>query len=271
MMARFQYLKGDSFFHKMDPTCKFIWNFVVVATIFMNFAMPYSVTWYVYVAILAIIVAKITPKQYARSQLAFLGLVLFVAFWKTVYYVPEEGEVVRVLFTWGPINMTQEGMLEGFSQMWRSLVIIGLSIIFTMTTDPGRLVDSLIQVARVPYRIGFTAYAAMRFIPIYQYEAQVILNAHQIRGVGDEGKSFTSRLKLYRSMLVPLLVSGIRRAQAASIAMDSRAFGAYDKRTQIRKATVSRSDIAFVLVHVGIAVAAFYYFIILGRGIQYLG
>lgn len=270
-MARFQYLKGDSFFHKMDPTCKFIWNFIVVATVIMNFAIEYSLTWYVYVTLLAIVAAKIAVRQYVRSQLAFLGMVLFIAFWKSVYYVPDEGEVVRILFAWGPINMTREGIFEGFSQMWRSLVIISTSIIFTITTDPGRLVDSLIQIARVPYRIGFTAYAALRFIPIYQNEAQVILNAHQIRGVGDEGKSFTSRFKLYRSLLVPLLVSGIRRAQAASIAMDSRAFGAYDKRTQIRKATVSRSDIAFVLVHVVIGIAAFYYFIILGRGIHYLG
>ena len=112
------------------------------------------------------------------------------------------------------------------------------------------MVDSLIQIAKIPYRIGFTAYAALRFIPIYQNEAQVILNAHQIRGVGEEGKSFASKFRLYRSLLVPLLVSGLRRAQAASIAMDSRAFGAHDKRTEIREATVSRATIAFVLAHV---------------------
>ena len=270
-MARFQYLKGNSFFHKMDPTLKFAWNFVVVLTVILNFDLLYTTSWYVYAFLMAILVAQIPLKQYLRSILIFVGMALFIAFWKSVYYNPEEGEVVRVLFAWGPINMTVEGVLEGFSSFFRVLVIVSLSIVFTLTTDPGRMVESLIQIARVPYRIGYTAYAALRFIPIYEYEAQVILNAHQIRGVGEEGKSLGSRFKLYRSLLVPLLVSGIRRAQAASIAMDSRAFGAYDKRTILEKAQVSRSTIVFVLIHIAIGVAAFYYYIILGHGTQFLG
>lgn len=270
-MARFQYLKGNSFFHKMDPTLKFAWNFVVVLIVILNFGLLYTTLWYFYAFLMAVLIARIPLKQYLRSILLFVGMALFIAFWKSVYYNPEVGEVVHVFFTWGPINVTQEGILEGFASFFRVLVIVSLSITFTLTTDPGRMVESLIQIARVPYRIGYTAYAALRFIPIYEYEAQVILNAHQIRGVGEEGKSLGSKFRLYRSLLVPLLVSGIRRAQAAAIAMDSRAFGAYDKRTILEKARVSRSTIVFVLIHIAIGVAAFYYYIILGHGTQFLG
>jgi energy-coupling factor transport system permease protein len=262
-MARFQYLKGDSFFHRMDPTWKFVWNFVVVGTIILNFDVLYTALWYVYVFVLAVFIARIPLKQYLRSIAFFVAIALFIAVWKSVYYAWEEYEQVHLLFSWGPINMTREGILEGFTSGIRVLVIVSLSILFTLTTDPGRMVDSLIQVARIPYRLGYTAYATLRFIPLYENEAQVIINAHQIRGVGETGKSLGSKLRLYRSLLVPLLVSGIRRAQAASIAMDSRAFGAYEKRTFIRKATVSRSAIAFVCVHIAVAVAAFFYFIIL--------
>jgi energy-coupling factor transport system permease protein len=151
------------------------------------------------------------------------------------------------------------------------MVIVSLSVLFGVTTDPARMVESMIQVGRIPYRIGYTAYASMRFIPIYENEAQVITNAHLIRGVGEAGKSFRSRLKLYWSLLVPLLVSGIRRAQIASIAMDSRGFGAYSKRTIMREIKVSRATKAFVLLHLAITVAAFCYYIILGHGIQFLG
>jgi energy-coupling factor transport system permease protein len=257
MMARFQYLKGDSFFHRMDPTWKFVWNFVVVGTIILDFDIWYIVAWYLYVFLLAIFAAKISLKQYVRSILLFVGI-----------YFAEEAHVI---FAWGPINMTQEGVLEGVSVFFRILVIVSLSILFTLTTDPGRMVESLIQVAKIPYRIGYTAYAVLRFIPIYENEAQVIINAHQIRGVGETGKSLGSRVKLYRSLLVPLLVSGIRRAQAASIAMDSRGFGAFAKRTTIRETRVSRSTVAFVLMHVAIGLVAFYYFIIMGQGSQHLG
>jgi energy-coupling factor transport system permease protein len=266
-MARFQYLKGDSFFHRMDPTWKFVWNFVVVGTIIFNFDIWYIVVWYLYVFLLAIFAAKIPLRQYIRSILLFVGIGLFMALWDSVYFAEE----AHVIFAWGPINMTQEGVLEGVSVFFRILVIVSLSILFTLTTDPGRMVESLIQVAKIPYRIGYTAYAVLRFIPLYENEAQVIINAHQIRGVGETGKSLGSRVKLYRSLLVPLLVSGIRRAQAASIAMDSRGFGAFAKRTTIRETRVSRSTVVFVLMHVAIGLVAFYYFIIMGQGSQHLG
>ena len=270
-MARFQYLKGKSFFHRMDPTWKFLWNFVVVGTVILNFDLLYTALWFVYGFLLAIFLARIPVKQYLKSMLVFVGIAFFIAFWKSVYYNPEVGETVHAFFAWGPINVTQEGILEGFSSFFRVLVVVSLSIVFTLTTDPGRMVESLIQIARIPYRIGYTAYAALRFIPIYEYEAQVILNAHQIRGVGEAGKSLGSKLKLYRSLLVPLLVSGIRRAQASSIAMDSRGFGAYDKRTILHKVNVSRSTITFVLIHIAAGVVAFYYYIILVHGTQFLG
>ena len=251
----------------MDPTWKFVWNFVVVGTVILNFDLLYTALWFVYAFLLAVFLAQIPIRQYLRSILLFVGIALFIALWKSVYYAEE----AQVLFAWGPINVTQEGILEGFASFFRVLVIVSLSVIFTLTTDPGRMVESLIQVAKVPYRIGYTAYAALRFIPIYENEAQVIINAHQIRGVGETGKSLRSKARLYRSLLVPLLVSGIRRAQAASIAMDSRGFGAYAKRTIIHEVKVSRSTMVFVLVHIAIGAVAFYYYIILGQGIQFLG
>jgi energy-coupling factor transporter transmembrane protein EcfT len=96
-------------------------------------------------------------------------------------------------------------------------------------------------------------------------------NAHLIRGVGEGGTGILSKAMLYRSLLIPLLVSGIRRAQALSIAMDSRGFGAFPKRTVLRSVTVSRSTVVFVLIHIAFFIVAFYYFILQGLGSQHLG
>jgi energy-coupling factor transport system permease protein len=266
-MARFSYMKGDSPLHKMDPTWKFLWNFLVVLAVIVNFNILYAALWYIYIFILIVFVARIPFKMYIRGISFFMGIAFFIFLWVVMYF-PEGNQVI---FEWGPIRTTMEGILHGISLVFRVMVIVSLSVLFAMTTDPARLVESMIQVGRVPYRIGYTAYASMRFIPIYENEAQVITNAHLIRGVGEAGKSFKSKLKLYWSLLVPLLVSGIRRAQIASIAMDSRGFGAYSKRTIMREIKVSTATKAFVLVHLAITVAAFYYYIILGHGIQHLG
>jgi energy-coupling factor transport system permease protein len=266
-MARFSYLKGDSFFHRMDPTWKLLWNVVVIVTVILNFNPIYSALWYLYAVSLTIFVARMPLRKYLRAMIVFFVMALFIAFWKTIYY-PEEA---NVLLTWGPFRVTQEGILEGFGAFFRVLVIVTMSILFTLTTDPGRMVESLIQVAKVPYRIGYMAYATLRFIPLYENEAQVIINAHLIRGVGEAGKSLGSKFKLYRSLLVPLLVSGIRRAQASAIAMDSRGFGAYSTRTILHKVYVAKSTKVFVLVHVAIGIVFFYYFVIAGHGSQFLG
>lgn len=267
-MARFGYVDGTSFFHRMDPTWKLLWNLVIVGMVILSFDLVYALGLFLYVLALTLTVAHIPLRRYARSITVFLGMGLFVALWKSLYSAWAGYEAVHVWYSWGPINVTREGVYDGAATLARVIAIASVSLLFTLTTDPSRLVDSLIQVAGLPYRIGYVAYAALRFIPLYDSEVRTIKQAHQIRGVGEDGRGVVTKLRLYRSLLVPLLVSGIRRAQATSIAMDSRAFGAYGRRTVVRKAEVSHDAKAFVLAHVPAAAAAFYYFVMLGNGVQ---
>ena len=41
-MARFKYVPGSSFFHKMDPTMKFVWVFTVIISVIANFEIIYA-------------------------------------------------------------------------------------------------------------------------------------------------------------------------------------------------------------------------------------
>ncbi len=266
-MRRFNYLKGDSFFHRMDPTWKLAWNFALVLSIIVNFDVRYSAAWLVYVVFLILFIARIPLGQYVRTISFFAMIGFFIACWQSVYN-PWGG---TLLFTWGPLRFTREGLTDGFGIFFRIVVIVSVAVIFTLTTDPARMVESLIQVGRVPYRIGYTLYATLRFIPLYENEAQIIMNAHQIRGVGQSGTGLRSRLQLTWSMIVPLLVSGIRRAHISALAMDSRGFGAYESRTVLTAIQVPLYTKVFVLAQVVVLVAVLYYFIILGHGVQYIG
>ncbi len=265
-MGRFGYVRGESFFHRMDPTWKLVWNIIFVGTVILSFDLLYALLCFVYILALTTVIARIPLRRYARAVMVFLGMGLFIAVWKSLYSAWAGFEAVHVWFSWGPIMMTREGVLDGAATMARILAIASVSLLFTLTTDPARMVDSLIQVAGLPYRLGYAAYAALRFIPLYDNEVRVVKSAHQIRGVGGNGRGLMAKLKLYRSLLVPLLVSGIRRAQITSIAMDSRAFGAYPKRTVTEEARVSLNTKAFVVVHGLMGAIAFYYFILLGHG-----
>lgn len=266
-MQRFNYLRGNSFFHRMDPTWKLAWNFTMVIFIILSFNILYSAVWLAYVVFLVLVIARIPLRQYLRTISFFVAVGLFIAFWQSVY----NPWGYAVIFSIGPLRITQEGLRDGFGIFFRFMAIISVAIIFTLTTDPARMVESLIQVARIPYRIGYMLYATLRFIPLYENEAQIILNAHKIRGVGQSGKSLRSRFQLTWSMVVPLLVGGLRRAQISALAMDSRGFGAYEKRTVLTDIHVPMSNKVLLVIHLLILLVAFYYFVILGHGVVYIG
>ena len=53
-------------------------------------------------------------------------------------------------------------------------------MLFVLTTDPVDFVLALIHQARLPYRIGYAAFVAYRFVPLVQAELDNIRAAHQI-------------------------------------------------------------------------------------------
>ena len=57
-----------------------------------------------------------------------------------------------------------------------------LSLIAGLTTTGPDLVRATVQQLRVPYRIGYTALAAFRFVPRFGHELEVIRQAHRVRG-----------------------------------------------------------------------------------------
>jgi energy-coupling factor transport system permease protein len=261
-MTRFAFLPGSSFFHRMDPTLKLLWNFLSAGMLILNLDAVYSALWFVYVFVLALGLGGLPLTRFLRTIAPFMVFGAVLALWQVVY----NPAGTQVYWQWGPLRLTLEGLLFGVATFFRILALTSLAAIFTLTTNPARLVESLMQVAQVPYRLAYTVYAGLRFLPLFENEARLLSHAHLVRGVGETGRGWRDRLRLSWSLVLPLLVSGLRRARAAAIAMDSRAFGAYPRRTVLHPARLGRLDVVFVLVHLAGAAAALYYFVVLGHG-----
>ena len=69
-------------------------------------------------------------------------------------------------------------------------------------------IRALVQQWRLPYRIGYIAMAAYRFVPMLSSELHVIQNAHKVRGISNRGglRAQYDRAKRYA---VPLLATVI--------------------------------------------------------------
>jgi energy-coupling factor transport system permease protein len=156
---------------------------------------------------------------------------------------PADSVLVQV----GEYRYTVAALGVGVATALRLCSILTLSLIAGLTTAGPDLVRSLVQNLRVPYRFGYTALAAYRFVPRFGRDLEQLRAARRVRGAaarrgpaGWAGRSV--------GMVVPLLAGGIRHAERMSFAMDSRAFGASAQRTERYSVPWRVRDTVFVVI-----------------------
>ncbi|MDR7110782.1 energy-coupling factor transport system permease protein [Microbacterium trichothecenolyticum] len=139
------------------------------------------------------------------------------------------------------------GALEvGFATGLRLAAILALTLIAGLSTSGPDLVRASVQQLRVPYRIGYTALAAFRFVPRFGHELDVIRQAHRVRGAHG-GRGPFAAIARWFGYVVPLMAGAIRHAERVALAMDARAFGAHPDRTERYLVPWRVRDTVFVL------------------------
>jgi energy-coupling factor transport system permease protein len=123
----------------------------------------------------------------------------------------------------------------------RFLVLITSFSIFFLTTSPDKLSLAL-EKARIPFEFNFAFITAIRFVPVLAEEAQTIMDAQRSRGLELDRGSFITRVRNYIPILLPLIINSIRRSLELAEAMESRAFGATEKRTNLYELRMTGFD-----------------------------
>jgi energy-coupling factor transport system permease protein len=139
----------------------------------------------------------------------------------------------------------------------RFVVLVESFSVFFLTTSPDHLGLALEQ-TRVPYEFAFAFTTAVRFVPVLAEEAQTIMDAQKARGLELEKGGFLRRIRNYVPVLIPLIVSAIRRSLELAEAMESRAWGATKKRTNLYALKLHRGDFALLAITIGVLAAAIY-------------
>ena len=161
-----------------------------------------------------------------------------------------------VLLEVGGWQFTLAAYLVGLATALRIAALLVLSLIAGLTTTGPELVRALVQNLRVPYRLGYTALAALRFVPRFGHELEVIRAAHRVRGT-ESGRGPVAAVRRTISYAIPLLASAIRHAERVALAMDARAFGAHPTRTERNVSRWRRRDTLFVVLFWITAVAIY--------------
>lgn len=152
----------------------------------------------------------------------------------------------------------------GLATGLRLAAIVALTLIAGLSTTGPDLVRASVQQLRVPYRIGYTALAAFRFVPRFGHELDVIRQAHRVRGAHG-GRGPFAAIARWSGYVVPLLAGAIRHAERVALAMDARAFGAHPDRTERHLVPFRARDTVFVGLFWAVSAALFWFFFPWGR------
>ena len=150
-----------------------------------------------------------------------------------------------VLVEVGAWQFTLAAYLVGLATALRIAALLVLSLIAGLTTTGPELVRALVQNLRVPYRIGYTALAALSFVRRFGHELEVIRAAQRVRGL-DHGRGPVAAVRRTLAVAIPLLAGAIRHAERVALAMDARAFGAHPTRTERTLSRWRARDTVFV-------------------------
>ena len=141
----------------------------------------------------------------------------------------------------GAIPITTTGIVSGLSMMLRFLGIVLASLLFVAVTDPNQLAFSLMHLG-LPYRYGFMLVTALRFLPIFELEANTVRKAQLSRGIRLEGKGPKGIYQHVKYTLRPLIVGALQKAENIARSMEGRGFGVYKKRVFIDDTSIRKTD-----------------------------
>lgn len=194
--------------------------------------------------LLLLIGARITWRLLLLLAVLPIGMAvigLSFSLWVDTALVNDTAPLVQI----GDWTLYSGALQLGFATALRLGAIISLALIGGLTTTGPDLVRASIQQLRVPYRIGYTALAAFRFVPRFGHELSVIRAAHRVRG-HHGGRGPFARIARGWGYIVPLLAGAIRHAERVALAMDSRAFGAHPTRTERHLVPFRTRDTIFI-------------------------
>lgn len=235
------YIAGDTPLHRMDARVKLA---VLIAYIV---ALFFAETWvgiglFALMGALVFTVSRLPLGTVLRllSPAFFLAALLIV--FNAFVFVPEAGSLgadaasglMRIA---GPMCLSYTGLELGLFFALRvvllvlSSLVVGLSTTSTELSSVAAWALAPLRHLRVPVDDVATVFSiALRFIPLMAEEFCRIRNAQWSRACGFDDEGLLARIRAWGKVLLPMIMSLFRRADALSEAMDARCYGAADKR-----------------------------------------
>ncbi|MGY5861820.1 MAG: energy-coupling factor transporter transmembrane component T [Candidatus Thorarchaeota archaeon] len=149
-------------------------------------------------------------------------------------------------------ELTVGGIMYGLLVALRVIAVVTVVPIFTMTSPMTKISGALAKI-HIPQKIIFMFITAMRFVPLVQESMDAIIEAQKTRGFDiDAANMYQKFRRAYVPIITPLLLLMFRRAMDLEVAINARAFGAREDRTNIEDLSFKARDYLGIIIIVGV-------------------
>lgn len=241
-----QYFPTESRIHRLDPRVKIIMTLVFIVALFL---VKDFIGFAISALALAIVIA-VSKVPFGFLVRGLKPILIIIIFTFTVNMFMIGGEV---LWKWGFLHITREGLSTAVFMAIRLILLIMGSSLLTLTTKPINLTDGIesllkpLKVFKVPaHELAMMMTIALRFIPTLLEETDKIMKAQMARGADFESGNILNRAKSLIPLLVPLFISAFRIAQDLALAMEARCYRGGEKRTRMNAIKIELRDIVAI-------------------------
>jgi energy-coupling factor transport system permease protein len=230
LFKAFDFRKKDTVVHRLDPRTKlYLAVLLFIMTVMFSQVIVLTI---IFLSLLLVLAVARSLGQWFKTLKALSFIFVFIVIVDSVVMSVQE---------------VQYPLGYALTTIVRLLDIMACFSIFFLTVHPDDFAQALIQL-HVPFDFAFTLAMATRYVPTLAQEAQTIIEAQMSRGLELQKGNIMRQIRNYVPILIPLIVSSIRRAFSVAESLESRAFGSTKRRTYLHMLRMTKKDWFVVLV-----------------------
>jgi energy-coupling factor transport system permease protein len=244
-----QYINNGSQVARMDPRTKLLCAILLI--ILFSFLSSF-LAFFVCLLFCALLQwnSRIPTGYVLHSFKPFLGFLAFIFCIEVLFYTSAT-QNKTLLWHWAFLNVSWEGIIRSALTIVRVLFLYYITSMLLFATSLVDLTDGMEALLSPLQKIGIPANAfvmvlviAFKFVPIFVTEVERLMKAQAARGVRFDQGNFIQRTRKIAPLLVPLFISGFKRAETLSVAMEARCYGGRPgwRRSKRRQLSFDRYD-----------------------------
>lgn len=234
-----RYYPIDSFIHRRNPFIKLVCTLLYVISLFLCYRIDFMLC-LTFLLVAIFFLAKLPAKIYMHVLLSLKYILIFII----LIYVLMKLDLVEMIMT-----------------CLRLYLVVLSTTILTLTTSSndvassfGKLLSPLRYIGVPVNKISLSLALALRFIPTIIEEGDKIMKSQASRGVDYYESKLSKKFLSIKTMIIPMFILTLRRADSLAEAMSVRQYDINSKRTSLKENKITYMDLILLFIHISITI-----------------